>query len=258
MPEKYQPDYVYLRYVRTRRVHMFTLIQLTCLILLWVIKSIKSISILFPIMVLALVGARKVMDYIFTQRELGYLDDVMPEVVKKEIEERKNSGIEETVGEGIKTGETITFDNGEIRISVGDGKVMKVPTENVQINTSTGVINFSEEVGKTFLWKSIAKTKEKEPTIQRKFQSQKSNSEKSSRGSAIKKRIRKLSLNFLGPDEDRPFLSTTNESTTNPNNQQLPSIVIEQPETTTISSDENEQRRRTSSTTSDRNDTTKL
>jgi hypothetical protein len=95
MPEKYQPDYVYLRHVRTRRVHMFTLIQLTCLALLWIIKSIQRISILFPIMVLALVGARKLMDYLFTQRELGYLDDVMPEVVKKEIEERKNSGVEE-------------------------------------------------------------------------------------------------------------------------------------------------------------------
>jgi nitrate reductase NapE component len=93
MPEKYQPDYVYLRHVRTRRVHMFTIIQLTCLALLWIIKSIKSISILFPIMVVALVGARKIMDYMFTQRELGYLDDVMPEIVKKEIEERRNSTV---------------------------------------------------------------------------------------------------------------------------------------------------------------------
>jgi hypothetical protein len=33
----------------------------------------------------------------FTQRELGYLDDVMPEIVKKEIEERKNSIITENV-----------------------------------------------------------------------------------------------------------------------------------------------------------------
>ena len=99
MPEKYQPDYVYLRHVRTRRVHMFTFIQMTCLILLWVIKSIRSISILFPIMVLALVGARKAMDYLFTQRELGYLDDVMPEMLKKEIEERKNSNADET-GDG--------------------------------------------------------------------------------------------------------------------------------------------------------------
>ena len=102
MPEKYQPDYVYLRHVRTRRVHLFTFIQLTCLALLWIIKSIKKISILFPIMVLALVGARKVMDYIFARRELEYLDDVMPEVVKKEIEERKNSGIEEDNENGDK------------------------------------------------------------------------------------------------------------------------------------------------------------
>ncbi|CAF1020101.1 unnamed protein product [Adineta steineri] len=253
MPEKYQPDYVYLRHVRTRRVHMFTLIQLTCLALLWIIKSIKKISILFPIMVLALVGARKVMDYIFTQRELGYLDDVMPEVVKKEIEERKNSGIEEE--DGTKTPGTITFD-GEIRIPVGDGKVMKVPTENVEINTSTGVINFSEEVGKTFLWKSISKTKDKEPaTPDRKTASQKQpNSDKASRSSALKKRIRKLSLNFLGPDEDRPLVNPTNESSSNQFNQQLPSIVIEQPETS-FSSDNNEQRRRTSSTTSNNIDT---
>jgi nitrate reductase NapE component len=102
MPEKYQPDYVYLRHVRTRRVHVFTFIQLSCLALLWIIKSIKSISILFPIMVVALVGARKMMDYIFTQRDLEYLDDVMPEVVKKEIEARKNSGIEENNEDGTK------------------------------------------------------------------------------------------------------------------------------------------------------------
>jgi hypothetical protein len=105
MPEKYQPDYVYLRHVRTRRVHMFTFIQLSCLAMLWIIKSIKKISILFPIMVLALVGARRVMDYIFTQRELGYLDDVMPEVVKKEIEERKNSNVDENDVDATKVSE---------------------------------------------------------------------------------------------------------------------------------------------------------
>jgi hypothetical protein len=53
------------------------------------------------------------------------------------------------------------------------------------------VINFSEEVGKTFLWKSIAKSKDKEPsTLERKYQSQKQpNTDKASRGSAIKKRF---------------------------------------------------------------------
>lgn len=51
MPEKYQPDYVFLRHVRTLKVHLFTFIQLFCLVMLFVIKMNGAISILFPIMV---------------------------------------------------------------------------------------------------------------------------------------------------------------------------------------------------------------
>lgn len=109
MPEKSQPEYVYLRHVRTRRVDLFPLIQFSCLLMLGIIKSIKSISILFPIVVLALVGARKVMDYVFTQRELGYLDDVISELMKKEIEERKRSTRQENE-DAEKTGRNQTFD----------------------------------------------------------------------------------------------------------------------------------------------------
>ena len=51
MPKKYQPDVPYLRRVPLLRVHLFTAIQLACLVGLWVIKDIKQTSILFPIMV---------------------------------------------------------------------------------------------------------------------------------------------------------------------------------------------------------------
>ena len=51
MPQKYQPDYVFLRHVPIRKTHLFTFIQIVCLAILWTIKSIKSISIIFPIMV---------------------------------------------------------------------------------------------------------------------------------------------------------------------------------------------------------------
>ena len=51
MPAKYQPDYIFLRHVPLRRVHLFTAIQVLCLVCLWTIKSIKSISIVFPILV---------------------------------------------------------------------------------------------------------------------------------------------------------------------------------------------------------------
>ncbi|NXR47856.1 S4A4 protein, partial [Hippolais icterina] len=50
MPAKHQPDLVYLRHVPLRRVHLFTIIQLLCLALLWVLKSTVA-AIIFPVMV---------------------------------------------------------------------------------------------------------------------------------------------------------------------------------------------------------------
>ncbi|XP_053295119.1 sodium-driven chloride bicarbonate exchanger [Pleuronectes platessa] len=86
MPAKHQPDFIYLRHVPLRKVHLFTIIQLTCLILLWVIKTSKA-AIVFPMMVLALVFIRKLMDCIFTKREMSWLDDLMPESKKKKLED---------------------------------------------------------------------------------------------------------------------------------------------------------------------------
>eukprot|EP00062_Callorhinchus_milii_P024115 gi/632983683/ref/XP_007908767.1/ PREDICTED: electroneutral sodium bicarbonate exchanger 1 isoform X4 [Callorhinchus milii] len=77
MPAKHQPDFIYLRHVPLRKVHLFTVIQLTCLILLWVIKASPA-AIVFPMMVLALVFVRKLMDICFLKRELSWLDDLMP------------------------------------------------------------------------------------------------------------------------------------------------------------------------------------
>lgn len=50
-PRKYQPDVPYIRHVQLWRIHMFTLIQILCLVLLWIVKSIKAISIAFPLLV---------------------------------------------------------------------------------------------------------------------------------------------------------------------------------------------------------------
>ncbi|NWU38986.1 S4A4 protein, partial [Hylia prasina] len=50
MPAKHQPDLPYLRHVPLRRVHLFTIIQLLCLALLWVLKSTMA-AIIFPVMV---------------------------------------------------------------------------------------------------------------------------------------------------------------------------------------------------------------
>lgn len=50
MPAKHQPDFIYLRHVPLRKVHLFTITQLSCLIMLWVIKTSKA-AIVFPMMV---------------------------------------------------------------------------------------------------------------------------------------------------------------------------------------------------------------
>ncbi|XP_056587389.1 electrogenic sodium bicarbonate cotransporter 1 isoform X2 [Triplophysa dalaica] len=88
MPAKHQPDLIYLRHVPLRRVHLFTFIQILCLALLWVLKSTVA-AIIFPVMILALVAVRKAMDYLFSQHDLSYLDDVMPEKDKKKKEDEK-------------------------------------------------------------------------------------------------------------------------------------------------------------------------
>ncbi len=49
IPHKYQPDYVFLKYVPISRVHLFTFFQLSALIILWLIKNNQTTSISFPV-----------------------------------------------------------------------------------------------------------------------------------------------------------------------------------------------------------------
>uniref|UniRef100_A0A3B3THN9 Anion exchange protein n=1 Tax=Poecilia latipinna TaxID=48699 RepID=A0A3B3THN9_9TELE len=93
MPAKHQPDLIYLRYVPLWKVHVFTLVQLTCLVLLWVIKA-SAAAVVFPMMVLALVFIRKLLDLLFTKRELSWLDDLMPESKKKTEDDKKKKAQE--------------------------------------------------------------------------------------------------------------------------------------------------------------------
>uniref|UniRef100_A0A2I3FXI4 Anion exchange protein 4 n=1 Tax=Nomascus leucogenys TaxID=61853 RepID=A0A2I3FXI4_NOMLE len=78
MPAKHQPDLLLLRHVPLTRVHLFTAIQLACLGLLWIIKSTPA-AIVFPLMLLGLVGVRKALERVFSPQELFWLDELMPE-----------------------------------------------------------------------------------------------------------------------------------------------------------------------------------
>ncbi|XP_068166370.1 electrogenic sodium bicarbonate cotransporter 4 [Antennarius striatus] len=93
MPSKHQPDFSYLRHVPLRRVHLFTLVQITCLAVLWILKS-TFLAIIFPVMILGLMGVRKMLDMVFSQHDLAWLDDLLPEKEKKKKDDDKKKGKE--------------------------------------------------------------------------------------------------------------------------------------------------------------------
>uniref|UniRef100_A0A8D3BZG3 Anion exchange protein n=1 Tax=Scophthalmus maximus TaxID=52904 RepID=A0A8D3BZG3_SCOMX len=86
MPPKYHPDQNYVRKVRTLRMHLFTLIELTCLSLLWVVMSTAA-ALAFPFVLLLTIPVRiLLLPRVFTCRELQSLDadDVEPHLDEKE------------------------------------------------------------------------------------------------------------------------------------------------------------------------------
>uniref|UniRef100_A0A8C9U552 Anion exchange protein n=1 Tax=Scleropages formosus TaxID=113540 RepID=A0A8C9U552_SCLFO len=88
MPLKHQPDFTYLRHVPLRKVHLFTLVQIICLAVLWILKSTVA-AIVFPVMILGLMVVRKMLDLVFSQHDLAWLDDILPEKDKKKKEDEK-------------------------------------------------------------------------------------------------------------------------------------------------------------------------
>ncbi|KAM8828260.1 electrogenic sodium bicarbonate cotransporter 4-like isoform 1-T2 [Spinachia spinachia] len=88
MPPKHQPDFSFLRHVPLRRVHLFTLVQIVCLAVLWILKS-TFLAIIFPVMILGLMVVRKLLDLMFSQHDLAWLDDILPDKDKKKDDDKK-------------------------------------------------------------------------------------------------------------------------------------------------------------------------
>ncbi|XP_061579865.1 anion exchange protein 3 isoform X1 [Cololabis saira] len=73
-PAKHHPDHIYVTKVKTWRMNMFTAIQLTCIVALWVVKSTVA-SLAFPFVLIMTVPLRRlILSRIFEERELQALD----------------------------------------------------------------------------------------------------------------------------------------------------------------------------------------
>uniref|UniRef100_A0A8D2ZSA9 Anion exchange protein n=1 Tax=Scophthalmus maximus TaxID=52904 RepID=A0A8D2ZSA9_SCOMX len=142
MPAKHQPDLIYLRYVPLWKVHVFTLVQLSCLIVLWVIKA-SAAAVVFPMMVLALVFIRKLLDFCFTKRELSWLDDLIPESKKKKDDDKKKR-------------------EKEVR-----REVVNFPIKSLKGRVDPSEVNISDEMAKSGIWKSVSMTTDSNKALKR-------------------------------------------------------------------------------------------
>lgn len=149
MPAKHQPDLIYLRYVPLWKVHVFTVIQLTCLVLLWVIKT-SAAAVVFPMMVLALVFIRKLLDLCFSNRELSWLDDLMPESKKKKEDDKKKKEKEEA--ERMMKSEDLE----SVQLPYEETHVLKIPVKGLKYSLDPSIVNISDEMAKTAQWKALA------------------------------------------------------------------------------------------------------
>uniref|UniRef100_A0A8C9XF57 Anion exchange protein n=1 Tax=Sander lucioperca TaxID=283035 RepID=A0A8C9XF57_SANLU len=132
MPAKHQPDLIYLRYVPLWKVHVFTVLQLTCLIVLWTIKA-SAAAVVFPMMVLALVFIRKLLDFCFTKKELSWLDDLIRRAAQRMLE------VEDVEDDP-------PYDGGNINFPIKSLKGRLDPSE----------VNISDEMAKSGIWKSVS------------------------------------------------------------------------------------------------------
>ncbi|XP_049653344.1 electroneutral sodium bicarbonate exchanger 1-like isoform X2 [Accipiter gentilis] len=150
MPAKHQPDFIYLRHVPLRKVHFFTAIQLTCLVLLWTIKVSRA-AIIFPMMVLALVFVRKAMDFCFSKRELSFLDDLMPERKKKLDDARNEAGEEE---EESRRAMEAAATASSVQLNVGKTSDVDIPKQSSD-GTDPSEIVILDEMSQTTIWKAL-------------------------------------------------------------------------------------------------------
>lgn len=153
MPVKHQPDLMFLRQIPLKRIHIFTLIQLFCLAVLWIIKSTDA-ALIFPVMVLMLVAVRKVMEKIFNLHELEVLDDLMPESIKK----KQADEAAKKKDDDYDSDEDEYDEDGFNHCDETDGK--KALTDGKELNGTANVVapmNISEEMCRSSLWKQFVK-----------------------------------------------------------------------------------------------------
>lgn len=107
-----------------------------------------------------MIGVRKLLDYVFTRRELKILDDVMPEHRRKAIEEMRKEGEDKEPKDNLSpsaAGMIGSGSSGNVAIPLANGNVLKIPVDKFSSESGTEQqqINISEQLTKSSAWKTI-------------------------------------------------------------------------------------------------------
>lgn len=70
MPAKYHPPEPYVRRVPVWKMHVFTMVQVAALVVLWAVKS-SEFSLAFPFFLIMMVPLRQLMSMFFNSREIN-------------------------------------------------------------------------------------------------------------------------------------------------------------------------------------------
>mgnify|MGYP002803878986 FL=1 len=102
-PKNY-PQYKYIQKLPTKRVHLYTFVQLICLAILYGLKEIKATSVVFPFFMASLAIVRKGLRYMFTPEELELLDSYPDDDEEEALEapDLENLGLENDDVKGEK------------------------------------------------------------------------------------------------------------------------------------------------------------
>ncbi|KAG8232819.1 hypothetical protein J437_LFUL014177 [Ladona fulva] len=85
MPVKHHPRVPYVRRVQTMKMHLYTFIQLMCLVILWVVKSTQA-ALAFPFFLILMVPLRIHLKHCFSTSELHALDSSEAELDNEDDE----------------------------------------------------------------------------------------------------------------------------------------------------------------------------
>ncbi|GIY74133.1 anion exchange protein 2 [Caerostris darwini] len=73
MPTKHHPEFNFVRKVRTKKMHLYTAIQIICIVVLWIIKTFATMA--FPFALLSMILVHMQIKRLFTDEEIRFLDE---------------------------------------------------------------------------------------------------------------------------------------------------------------------------------------